>query len=159
MAGELERLGASAVHAFRLDVRDAEAVRREIDALPAEWRDELPELLSGAHEPHARRRGGDAQHAGHVFVREPFHIAKDDDHAEPLGKPAQCSIQLDAVERAILRMGAFELTHGDDVPWRVVINECVELAREFGAEQSHRYVNGILDNLARRTREEARSAG
>ena len=36
---------------------------------------------------------------------------------------------------------------------------CVELAREFGAEQSHRYVNGILDNLARRTRDEARPAG
>lgn len=64
--------------------------------------------------------------------------------------------QVDAVERAILRMGAFELTHREDVPWRVVINECVELAREFGAEQSHRYVNGILDNLARRTRGEAR---
>lgn len=67
--------------------------------------------------------------------------------------------QLDPVERAILRMGAFELTHRDDIPWRVIINECVELARAFGAEQSHRYVNGILDNLARRTREEARPAG
>jgi transcription antitermination protein NusB len=67
--------------------------------------------------------------------------------------------QLDAVERAILRMGAFELTHREDIPWRVIINECVELAREFGAEQSHKYVNGILDNLARRTRDEARRAG
>ena len=67
--------------------------------------------------------------------------------------------QVDAVERAILRMGAFELTRGDDVPWRVVIDECVELAREFGAEQSHRYINGILDNLARRTREEACRTG
>ena len=59
--------------------------------------------------------------------------------------------QVDAVERAILRMGAFELTRRKDIPWRVVINECVELAREFGAEQSHKYVNGILDKLARRT--------
>jgi len=67
--------------------------------------------------------------------------------------------QLDAVERAILRMGAFELTHREDIPWRVVINECVQLAREFGAEQSHKYVNGILDNLARRARDEARRAG
>ena len=67
--------------------------------------------------------------------------------------------QLDAVERAILRMGAFELTRRHDVPWRVVINECVQLAREFGAEQSHKYVNGILDNLARRSRDEARRAG
>jgi transcription antitermination protein NusB len=67
--------------------------------------------------------------------------------------------QLDAVERAILRMGAFELTQRPDIPWRVVINEYVELAQEFGAEQSHRYVNGILDKLARRTRDEARPAG
>ena len=84
-------------------------------------------------------------------------VAVLDAHLHPiLDRPVD---QLDAVERAILRMGAFELTHRDDIPWRVVINECVELAREFGAEQSHRYVNGILDKLARRTREEARPAG
>ena len=77
-----------------------------------------------------------------------------DEHLEPfLDRPIA---QIDAVERAILRMGAFELTHREDIPWRVVINECVELAREFGAEQSHKYVNGILDKLARRTRDEAR---
>ena len=87
----------------------------------------------------------------------PEHVDALDAHLAPLlDRPVA---QLDPVERAILRMGAFELTHRDDVPWRVVINECVELAREFGAEQSHRYVNGILDNLARRTREEARPAG
>ena len=80
-----------------------------------------------------------------------------DEHLAPLlDRPVA---QVDAVERAILRMGAFELTRGEDVPWRVIIDECVELAREFGAEQSHRYVNGVLDNLARRTREEARSTG
>jgi N utilization substance protein B len=84
-------------------------------------------------------------------------VAVLDAHLQPiLDRPVT---QLDAVERAILRMGAFELTHRDDIPWRVVINECVELAREFGAEQSHRYVNGILDKLARRTRDEARPAG
>ena len=80
-----------------------------------------------------------------------------DAHLQPiLDRPVA---QLDGVERAILRMGAFELTHRHDIPWRVVINEYVELAREFGAEQSHKYVNGILDKLARRTRDDARSAG
>jgi len=80
-----------------------------------------------------------------------------DSHLQPiLDRPVA---QLDAVERAILRMGAFELTHRQDIPWRVVINEYVELAREFGAEQSHKYVNGILDKLARRTRDDARPAG
>jgi N utilization substance protein B len=80
-----------------------------------------------------------------------------DAHLQPiLDRPVA---QLDPVERAILRMGAFELTHRQDIPWRVVINECVQLAREFGAEQSHKYVNGILDKLARRTRADARPAG
>lgn len=57
--------------------------------------------------------------------------------------------QLDPVELAILRMGAFELGTRIDVPVRVVINEAVELAKQFGAEQSHRYINGVLDKVAR----------
>ena len=60
--------------------------------------------------------------------------------------------ELDAVERAILRLGAYELAHSPEVPWRVVVNEAVELARVFGAESSHKYVNGVLDALARRMR-------
>ncbi len=87
----------------------------------------------------------------------PADVTALDEHLQPiLDQPVA---QLDPIERAILRMGAFELTHRNDIPWRVVINEYVELAREFGAEQSHKYVNGILDNLARRTRDEARRAG
>jgi len=64
---------------------------------------------------------------------------------------------LDQVERALLRLGAYELAHRVDVPWRVVIDECVALARTFGAEESHKYVNAVLDALARalRTREVA----
>ncbi len=60
--------------------------------------------------------------------------------------------QLDPVERAILRMGAYELRSMVDVPWRTVIDEAVELARTFGAAQSHKYVNGVLDRVARRLR-------
>ena len=59
---------------------------------------------------------------------------------------------VDPVERAILRLGAFELIHQPDVPYKVVINEAVELAKVFGAEQGHRYVNGVLDKLAREIR-------
>lgn len=59
--------------------------------------------------------------------------------------------QLDPVERAILRIGAYELKSRPDVPWRTVITEAVKLAKVFGAEQSHRYVNGVLDKLARST--------
>ena len=55
---------------------------------------------------------------------------------------------LDRVELAILRLGAFELKNRLDVPYRVVIDEYIELAKTFGAEQSHKYVNGVLDRLA-----------
>lgn len=60
--------------------------------------------------------------------------------------------QLDPVERAVLWIGAAELQFHPDVPPNVVINEAVELAKEFGAEGSHRYVNGVLDTLAARGR-------
>ena len=60
--------------------------------------------------------------------------------------------QLDPVERAILRIGAYELLFRPDVPYRVIVNEGINLAKEFGATQSHKYVNGILDRVARRHR-------
>ena len=69
--------------------------------------------------------------------------------AEHLDRPVE---EVDLVERALLRLGAYELLAHPEVPYRVVINEAVELAKTFGAEQSHRYVNGVLDKVARRLR-------
>ena len=60
--------------------------------------------------------------------------------------------ELDHVERAILRLGTFELKHRIDVPYRVVIDEYVALAKVFGAEESHKYINAILDSVAKQTR-------
>ncbi|MCP5420073.1 MAG: transcription antitermination factor NusB [Gammaproteobacteria bacterium] len=60
--------------------------------------------------------------------------------------------QVDPVERAILRIAAYELAYRPDVPFRVVINEAVEIAKKFGAEQGHRFVNGVLDKTARQLR-------
>lgn len=59
---------------------------------------------------------------------------------------------LDPVELAVLRIGTYELMHRLDVPYRVAINESVELAKIFGATDSHRYVNGVLDKLAQKAR-------
>lgn len=59
---------------------------------------------------------------------------------------------LDPVELAIIRLGAEEITAHPGVPYRVVINEWVEIAKEFGAEQGHRFVNGLLDRLAKEHR-------
>ena len=55
---------------------------------------------------------------------------------------------LDPIERNLLRMGTFELKERIDVPYKVVINEAVSLAKKFGATESHRYMNGILDKVA-----------
>lgn len=55
---------------------------------------------------------------------------------------------LDPVELAALRIGAYELKYRVDVPMRVVINEAIELAKTFGASESHKYINGVLDQLA-----------
>ncbi len=61
-----------------------------------------------------------------------------------LGRPAD---QVDPIEKAILWIAAWELTESKDVPWRVAINEAIELAKRFGAEQSHKFVNGVLDKI------------
>ena len=61
--------------------------------------------------------------------------------------------QLDYVERAILRAGSYEMKARLDVPVRVVIDEWVELAKRFGAADSFRYVNGVLDRVARDVRQ------
>lgn len=66
--------------------------------------------------------------------------------------------ELDPVERALLRMGSFELRDRLDVPYRVVINEAVSLAKKFGASESYKYVNGVLDHLARQLRDPEVSA-
>lgn len=57
--------------------------------------------------------------------------------------------QLSPVERAILLLAAFELRNSPDVPYRVVINEAVELAKAFGGTDGHKYVNGVLDRVAK----------
>jgi transcription antitermination protein NusB len=59
---------------------------------------------------------------------------------------------VDPVERAILRLGTYELLFRLDMPYRVAINESINLAKCFGADGSHRYVNGILDKIAQQKR-------
>jgi N utilization substance protein B len=61
-----------------------------------------------------------------------------------LDRPFQ---ELDPVERGILLIGAYELRYSPEIPWRVVINEAIELTKMFGAEQAYKYVNGVLDKV------------
>ena len=56
--------------------------------------------------------------------------------------------EISPIEHGVMWIGAYEFKHCPEVPWRVVINECVELAKEFGGTDGHKYVNGILNGLA-----------
>jgi len=60
--------------------------------------------------------------------------------------------KIDPVERAILRLGVYELINRLDTPYKVIINEGVDLAKTYGAEGSHKYINGILDKVSRKKR-------
>ncbi|NMH58914.1 transcription antitermination factor NusB [Alteromonas ponticola] len=65
--------------------------------------------------------------------------------------------ELDPVEKAVLRLATYELVHRMDVPYRVIINEAIELAKDFGAEESHKFINGALDKAVRKLREHERN--
>ena len=67
--------------------------------------------------------------------------------------------QLDPVEHAILLLGAFELSHKPEVPWKVAVNEAVNLSKLFGAEEGYKFVNGVLDKYARVARSAEIDAG
>jgi N utilization substance protein B len=56
--------------------------------------------------------------------------------------------ELSPIEHAVMWIGVYELRHCLDVPWRVVLNECIELAKSFGGTDGHKYVNGVLGGLA-----------
>ena len=64
--------------------------------------------------------------------------------------------ELDPIEKAIIRVATYELTDRMDVPYRVIINEAIELAKVFGAEDSHKFINGALDKAVRKLRESER---
>lgn len=81
----------------------------------------------------------------------PAHL---DDVDRLLGPALDRDIEaVDPVERAILRIGAYELNYRLEVPYRVVLNEAISLAKTFGSAESHKYVNTVLDRLAHELRQ------
>ena len=95
----------------------------------------LESLLRGVHERAAELEGLIAPHLDRAFSR------------------------LSPVERAILYIGAYELAHHPKTPFKVVVNEAVELGKSFGASEGYRFVNGVLEKIAQalRPQEVARS--
>jgi transcription antitermination protein NusB len=115
-------------------------------------------LLSGASsgEIDAQLRGAqgfdkaDKEHLDailHGVIRDS--AALSEDLAPCLDRPID---QLSPVERAVLLVAAFEFKNHLDIPYRVVINEAVELAKTFGGADGYKYVNGVLDKLAAKLR-------
>lgn len=75
-----------------------------------------------------------------------------DDHIRPfVDRPLA---EVDHVEKAILRVGVFELSDCKEVPYKVVINEAIELAKAFATDDSHKFVNGVLDKVVKNLRPE-----
>lgn len=92
----------------------------------------------------------DVEYFRELLREVPLHLHELDDHLiEYLDRPIN---EVDPVERAILRMSTYELEFRLDVPYKAVINEGVEMAKVFGAEHGHKYVNGILDRVAHKLR-------
>jgi len=92
----------------------------------------------------------------HEYFKELIHTVPSmvnelDQHMEPFSDiPIN---ELDPIELAILRLSIFELAKRPDIPYKVVINEALELTKKFGSDEGHKFVNGILDNVAKKLRE------
>ncbi len=108
------------------------------------------------HEIEARYRVENAMHKVDLeYFHELIHeIVKDSEHIDDafMAHLDRKFHALDHVERAILRIGTYEMIKRLDVPYKVVINEGIELAKDFGATESHKYVNSILDEVAKQHR-------
>ena len=97
-------------------------------------------------------KGAERGYYEELLAQVPLHAAELDEYLKPmLDRPLH---EVDPVERAILRLGTYELAYRKDIPYRVVINESIELAKIFGGEQGHKYVNSILDGVAKTVRPE-----
>jgi len=131
--------------------------------------------IDPVHRSRARRRalqaiyawqmsGGTAQEVIAQFAHEQAHEIADLEYFEDLVRGVmkhkgeldealapfldRTVEQVDPIERAALRIAAYELRHRIDVPYRVVINEAIDTTKRFGSEHGHTFVNGVLDHAA-----------
>ncbi|CAK0767790.1 transcription antitermination protein NusB [Gammaproteobacteria bacterium] len=95
-------------------------------------------------------RGADLNYFGELLHRIPACVGELDKVILPFAERVVNDI--DTVELTALRIGTYELVHRPDIPYRVVIDEVVELVKRFGAEEGYRFVNGVIDRLARQLR-------
>ncbi len=89
----------------------------------------------------------DVDYFHEIFHAVPAQIDELDDYFVPYLKGMTLA-QLDPITLALLRMACYEFKERIDVPYKVVINEAVNLAKKFGAADSHKFINGVLDKVA-----------
>lgn len=109
------------------------------------------------HEIEARTRADNAMHKVDLSYYHELltQVSQHSDELDELLKPAlDRELQaLDGVELATLRLGVYELKYHLEIPYRVVLDEAIELAKHFGGADSHKFINGVLDRVARQLRQ------
>ncbi len=155
---QARRYAALALYQWHLTREEPATIRRHLLNDP-EWLDALANSLSGAEDdtpvdPKLRLKFN-LELFDDLLKGVPAHVTEIDNALDQvLDRPLT---QVDPVELAILRLGAYEILFSPAIPAGVAINEAVELTKLLGAHEGHRYVNGVLDKVARRA--VARSAG
>lgn len=92
----------------------------------------------------------DVDYFSELLHRIPASIDElDSEYAELAGRETE---EIDPIELALLRIATYEFKHHIEIPYKVVIHEAVQLAKTFGANEAYKFVNGVLDSLARRLR-------
>ena len=110
----------------------------------------MTDVIEEFEHEHARLKKADIDYFRDLLEGTANKVDELDDYLIPfMDRPPH---ELDPVERAVLHIGLYELLNHTELPWRVVINESVELAKMFGAEQSHKFINGVLDKAAHQIR-------
>lgn len=108
------------------------------------------------HDIEAHTRANNAMHTVHLgYYHDMMHdIVKQVDELDALiaSKIDREMDKLDGVERAVLRIGTYELKNRLEIPFRVVIDEAIQLNAHFGSVDGHKYINAVLDNLAKELR-------
>jgi N utilization substance protein B len=148
---QARRYAALALYQWNLTGEDPAAIERHLLDDP-EWLDALAASLCGLEDDEPldpKLRFKFNLELFHELMKGvPARVAELDAELGPvLDRPVS---QVDPVELAILRLGVYELLFAPNIPPRVAINEAVELTKLLGAHEGHRYVNGVLDKIARR---------
>lgn len=141
----------------RLPLEQRRRARRLVLQALYQWLMADAEPLDIAAQFHADTHGKvDWDFFDAIFLDIPRQVDSLKEYLQPLLDRELKS--LDPIERALLYQGAYELAFRIDVPYRVVINEYVELAKTFGATDGHKYINGVLDKLIPTLRSAERTA-